>query len=84
MEEAAIELALRDLARRLVVLIGQVNNGELVDRNLLKKLSEVLEQAFIRYLAGNGITDEEISYMIDLLNLLEMRTTLIYGNPPKN
>ena len=84
MLEPNTELALRDMARRLVILMGQVGEGDLVDIDLLEKLNEVSEQVYIKHTAGHKITETELELMSDLLCLLEMRTTLIYGNSPEN
>lgn len=84
MLEANIELALRDMTRRLKTLMEQVTDGELVDNTLLEKLNLVSEQVYIKHTAGYQITEQELELMTDLLSLLEMRTTLIYGNSPRN
>ena len=84
MIDTTTELVLRDISRRLLILMDQVGAGELVDNNLLEKLNEVSEQVYIKHTAGYGITEDELQYMTDLVNLLEMRTTLIYGNSPDN
>lgn len=84
MLEANVELALRDMARRLSTLMEQVTAGELVDNTLLEKLNMVSEQMYIKHTAGYDITEQELELMTDLLSLLEMRTTLIYGNSPEN
>jgi hypothetical protein len=84
MLDTRVELALKDISQRIITLMEQVGEGDLVDNDLLAKLNEASEQIFINHTAGYLITEEEISYMIDLLSLLEMRTTLIYGNSPKN
>lgn len=76
------ELVLRDIARRLVVLIEQVKRGEAVDNELLEELSIMSERCYINHIAGYEVTLEELSYMGELIDLLEMRTTLIYKNPP--
>ena len=70
------------MSRRLLVLMEQVKNGELVDTVLLEKLNEISEFVFLKYQADQSITDEELELMTDLICLLEMRTTLIYKNPP--
>ena len=84
MLEANVELALRDMSRRLSTLMEQVTAGELVDNTLLEKLNMVSEQMYIKHTAGYDITEPELELMTDLLSLLEMRTTLIYGNSPEN
>lgn len=84
MLEANVELALRDMTRRLSTLMEQVTAGELVDNTLLEKLNMVSEQMYIKHTAGYDITEQELELMTDLLSLLEMRTTLIYGNSPEN
>ena len=84
MLEPNTELRLRDMSRRLLVLMDQVKNGELVDTTLLEKLNEISELVFLKYQADQSITDEELELMIDLICLLEMRTTLIYKNPPND
>lgn len=84
MLEPNTELTLRDMARRLVILMGQVGEGELVDNDLLEKLNDVSEQVYIKHAAGHRITEQELELMSDLLCLIEMRTTLIYGNSPDN
>lgn len=84
MLEANVELALRDMSRRLSTLMEQVTAGELVDNTLLEKLNMVSEQMYIKHTAGYDITEQELELMTDLLSLLEMRTTLIYGNSPEN
>jgi hypothetical protein len=76
------EIALRDISRRLLLLVNQVGNGDLVDTDLLIQLNELSEECYIKHVAGQQITDFEIQKMTDLLSLLEMRTTLIYKNPP--
>ena len=81
MLEPNTELMLRDMSRRLIVLMEQVKNGELVDTALLEKLNEISEFVFLKYQADQSITDEELELMTDLICLLEMRTTLIYKNP---
>ena len=78
------ELVLRDITSRLQILMGQVSEGELVDTNLLEKLNEVSELIFLKHQSGQEITTDELALMTDLLCLLEMRTTLIYGNYPEN
>jgi hypothetical protein len=83
MLETRVELVLKDISRRIHLLMDQVSEGELVDNNLLEKLNEVSEQVYIKHTAGYDITDSELDYMTDLVDLLEMRTTLIYRNPPK-
>ena len=80
MEETNLELALRDMARRLVVLVDQVGQGELVDTSILQKLNEVSEFVYLKHQAGQPIENDEIELMNDLLCLLEMRTTLFYGS----
>ena len=82
MLEPNTELALRDMSRRLLVLMEQVGNGEPVDTTLLEKLNEVSELVFAKYQHGHSITSEELELMTDLLCLIEMRTTLIHKNPP--
>jgi hypothetical protein len=82
--EPNTELMLRDMSRRLLVLMEQVKNGELVDTVLLEKLNEISELVFLKYQSDQSITDEELELMTDLICLLEMRTTLIYKNPPKD
>lgn len=82
MLETNTELALRDIARRLTVLIEQVKEGEAVDNDLLEELNLISEQCYINHVAGREVTIEELSYMGELIDLLEMRTTLIYKNPP--
>ena len=84
MLEPNAELILRDMSRRLLVLMEQVGNGELVDTTLLEKLNEVSEFVFAKYQEGQRITSEELELMTDILCLLEMRTTLIYGISPDN
>jgi hypothetical protein len=81
MLEPQVELALRDITRRLAILMEQVSNGELVDTNLLVTLNDVSEQCFIKHVAGEEINHDELIFMEELLSLLEMRTTLIYRNP---
>ena len=83
MHETTLELALRDMARRLKLLMTQVEQGELVDTSILEKLNTVSEFVFIKHQAGEAITDEELELMNDLVCLLEMRTTLFYGNNPE-
>ena len=82
MLEPNTELALRDMSRRLLVLMEQVSNGEQVDTSLLEKLNEVSELVFSKYQHGHSITSEELELMTDLLCLIEMRTTLLYGKSP--
>lgn len=82
MLETSTELALRDIARRLTALIEQVKDGEAVDNDLLEELNLISEQCYINHVAGRVVTQEELSYMGELIDLLEMRTTLIYKNPP--
>ena len=84
MLEPNTELRLRDMSRRLIVLMEQVKNGELVDTALLEKLNEISEFVFLKYQADQSITDEELELMTDLICLLEMRTTLFYKNPPNS
>ena len=84
MLEASTELVLRDIARRLVTLMEQVRDGDAVDNNLLDQLNIVSEQCYIKHIAGHEVTLDELSYMSELIDLLEMRTTLIYKNPPKS
>lgn len=84
MLEPNAELILRDMSRRLLVLMEQVGNGELVDTTLLEKLNEVSEFVFAKHQEGQQITSEELELMTDILCLLEMRTTLIYGISPDN
>jgi hypothetical protein len=79
--ETHVELALRDITRRLAILMEQVSNGELVDTNLLVTLNDVSEQCFIKHVAGEEINHEELTFMEELLSLLEMRTTLLYRKP---
>ena len=79
--ETHIELALRDITRRLAILMEQVSNGELVDTNLLVTLNDVSEQCFIKHVAGEEINHDELTFMEELLCLLEMRTTLLYRKP---
>ena len=79
--ETHIELALRDITRRLAILMEQVSNGELVDTNLLVTLNDVSEQCFIKHVAGEEINHDELTFMEELLSLLEMRTTLLYRKP---
>ena len=81
MLETHVELALRDITRRLVILMEQVANGELVDTNLLVTLNDVSEQCYIKHVAGEEISQDELSFMEELISLLEMRTTLLYRNP---
>lgn len=83
MLETNAELALRDIARRLTLLMQQVGEGEAVDTELLGRLDALSTQIFIKYKAGYQITPEELGLMTDLVSLLEMRTTLIYKNPPE-
>lgn len=78
-----IELALRDIARRLNELIDQVKDGEAVDSQLLEELNIMSRQCYVNHVAGHEVTIEEIQYMGELIDLLEMRTTLIYKNPPE-
>ena len=80
MFETTIELTLKDITRRLGLLLDQVSQGELVDTTLLVKLNEVSEECYIKHSAGYDITEEELTYMIELIDLLEMRTTLFYKN----
>jgi len=82
--EPNTEMRLRDMSRRLIVLMEQVKNGELVDTALLEKLNEISEFVFLKYQADQSITDEELELMTDLICLLEMRTTLLYKNPPNS
>ena len=82
MLETNTELALRDIASRLTVLMEQVRGGDPVDNDLLNELNIISEQCYINHVAGLDVTLEEISYMRELMDLLEMRTTLIYKNPP--
>ena len=70
MLEPNTELRLRDMSRRLLVLMDQVKNGELVDTTLLEKLNEISELVFLKYQADQSITDEELELMIDLICLL--------------
>ena len=79
--ETHVELALRDITRRLAILMEQVANGELVDTNLLVTLNDVSEQCCINHVAGEDITHDELKFMEELLSLLEMRTTLLYRKP---
>jgi len=79
--ETHVELALRDITRRLAILMEQVSNGELVDTNLLVTLNDVSAQCFIKHVAGEEINHEELTFMEELLSLLEMRTTLLYRKP---
>lgn len=76
------ELVLRDIARRLVDLMEQVRAGDAVDTDLLDELNIVSEQCYIKHIAGTQITHEELLHMSEIIDLLEMRTTLIYKNPP--
>ena len=76
--ETHVELTLRDITRRLAILMEQVSNGELVDTNLLVTLNDVSEQCFIKHVAGEEINHDELTFMEELLSLLEMRTTLLY------
>jgi hypothetical protein len=76
------EIALRDISRRLVLLVTQVGDGDLVDTDLLIQLNDLSQECYIKHVAGYQITETEIQQMIELLSLLEMRTTLIYKNPP--
>ena len=78
MLEPEVELALRDITRTLAILMEQVANGELVDTNLLVTLNDVSEQCFIKHVAGEEINHDELTFMEELLSLLEMRTTLLY------
>ena len=80
MLEANTELTLKDITRRLVILLDQVSAGDLVDTALLEKLNEVSEQCYIKHSAGYEITEEELTHMVELIDLLEMRTTLFYKN----
>ncbi len=80
MLEANLELQLRDMSKRLLLLVDQVNQGELVDLTLLEKLHEISEFVYQKYQIGQKITDEELVVMTELLSLIEMRTTFIYGN----
>lgn len=80
MLEANTELTLKDITRRLMTLLDQVSQGELVDIELLEKLNLVSEQCYIKHTAGYDITEEELAHMIELIDLLEMRTTLFYKN----
>lgn len=84
MLEPNTEIALHDISRRLILLMSQVKEGELIDTNLLIELNEISEECYIKHIAGQQITTEEIDKMSELLALLEMRTTLIYGNTPKS
>ena len=76
------EIALRDISRRLVLLVAQVGDGDPIDIDLLIQLNELSQECYIKHVAGYQITETEIQQMIELLSLLEMRTTLIYENPP--
>ena len=78
------EIALHDISRRLVLLMTQVGNGDPVDTALLIQLNNISEECYINHIAGHQITETDIQKMIDLLSLLEMRTTLIYKNPPND
>ncbi len=78
MLEIQTELVLKDITRRLVLLLDQVSAGELVDTSLLEKLNEVSEQCYIKHSAGYEIDEEELAHMLELIDLLEMRTTLFY------
>lgn len=78
MLSADLEIALKDITRRLTMLMEQVEDGDLVDDDLLAKLNEVSEICFIKYNTGEGVTAEDLELMTDLLSLLELRTTLIY------
>lgn len=82
MLEPNTEMVLRDMSRRLIVLMEQVGNGEMVDTELLEKLNEISEFVFAKYQMGQQITSEELELMNDLLCLIEMRTTLLYGKSP--
>lgn len=82
MLEPNTELALHDISRRLVMLMTQVRDGDLVDTELLVQLNELSEECYIKHVAGHQITATEVQQMNDILSLLEMRTTLIYKNPP--
>ena len=72
-----VELTLKDISRRLLTLMNQVRDGEQVDNVLLEKMNEISERVFINHTAGYAITNEELEYMIELVSLLEMRTTLL-------
>ncbi len=78
------EIALHDISRRLLLLMTQVGEGDLVDTDLLIQLNDLSEECYINHIAGYQITETDIQKMIDLLSLLEMRTTLIYKNPPND
>lgn len=78
MLSADLEIALKDITRRLTMLMEQVEGGDLVDDDLLAKLNEVSEICFIKHNTGEGVTAEDVELMTDLLSLLELRTTLIY------
>lgn len=78
MLEANTELTLKDITRRLGLLLDQVSAGELVDTTLLERLNEVSEQCYIKHSAGYEISEDELAHMIELIDLLEMRTTLFY------
>lgn len=84
MMEPNTELVLRDISRRLKVLMEEVANGEPVDTDLLQELNQVSEQVFLKHTAGLVITKQELDLMTDLVSLLELRTTLIYKNPPES
>jgi hypothetical protein len=76
------EIALHDISRRIVLLMTQVGNGDPVDTDLLIQLKELSEEYYIKHIAGYQITETEVQKMTELISLLEMRTTLIYKNPP--
>jgi len=78
MLSADLEIALKDITRRLTMLMDQVADGDPVDDVLLEQLNEVSEICFIKHNSGEGITDDDLALMTDLLSLLELRTTLIY------
>ncbi len=82
MLSAEVELALSDITRRLNLLIDQVDQGDPVDDDLLRTLNKVSAECFLKYVKGEGITEQDLQIMIDLLSILELRTTLIYKNPP--
>lgn len=70
---------LRDLANRTLALMEQVHQGELVDENLLVELNTLTEFCYEKQKNGLRVSDDEITAMTTIINLLEMRTTLYFG-----
>ena len=69
------ELVLRDMSRRLITLMEQVRNGVSLDASLIEKLDEVSRFLFIKCQKDQQITNEELESMVNLLCLIEMRST---------